>query len=131
MASPPKIGVFLLCDAAVQDPATGKSTLVGVFDRIAASSFPATHGAFAIYLRMTGLNGQYEMVVQILSPDLESVVAETQFPDRLVVSDRLDVVEAALNLPGMVLPAPGRYTVRLVYNGVTGEELTFLVDPLS
>ncbi len=40
MASPPKIGVFLLCDAAVQDPATGKSTLVGVFDRVFAPGFP-------------------------------------------------------------------------------------------
>ncbi len=128
MSSPPKVNIFAPCDAAIRDRQTGKYTLVGVFDRIVASRFPADYG---VYLKMRGLNGRYEFRVQIVAPDLQTVVTEIAFADPHEAGDPLATVEMAANFDAVVFSAPGRYTVRLVYNGRTAEELSLLVEGRS
>lgn len=130
MASPPKIRVFVVCDAAVQDGETGKITLVGIFDRIAARQFPVTREPFAIYFRLTGLNGQYELRVRILGPDLQTVLADVGFERAIYVTDPLATTDAILNVAGLDLPVPGRYTVRLDYNAILADEISFLAERL-
>jgi hypothetical protein len=120
--------VFVLCDAAIRDPGTGKTTLVGVFDRIQTPGFPTSHGPFAIYFRLSGLNGHYQLRVEILGPDLDTVVAAVDFPDRLVIDDPLSAVDAVVNLGELKLPRSGRYSVRLLYNGQIADEFTLLAE---
>jgi len=113
----PKVCAMLLCDYAHRDPATGKFTLLGVFDRIHAKQFPAAHGPFAIYLNLTNLNGSYTLLIQVLRADDESSVGETRAAQAIVVRDPLARVEMALNLPGgLPLAKPGGYLFRLVVN---------------
>jgi len=113
----PKVCAMLLCDYAHRDPATGKFSLLGVFDRIHAKQMPAVHGPFAIYLNLTNLNGSYNLSIQVLRASDESTIGETRAAQPIVVRDPLARVEMAMNLPGgLPLQTAGSYVFRLVCN---------------
>jgi hypothetical protein len=65
--------------------------------------------------------------VDLLQPDLETVVARIEHPGLLSVNDSLQVVETTLHATDIEYPVPGRYVVRLVYNGLTADERTLRV----
>lgn len=120
----PKVCAMLLCDYAHRDPATGKFSLLGVFDRIHAKQFPAAHGPFAIYLNLTNLNGSYNLSIHVLRAEDESSVGETRAAQPIVVRDPLARIEMALNLPGgLPLAKPGAYLFRLVVNDRSIQDL--------
>jgi hypothetical protein len=120
----PKVCAMLLCDYAHRDPATGKFSLLGVFDRVHAKQLPAVHGPFAIYLNLTNLNGSYNLSIQVLRAEDESSVGETRAAQPIVVRDPLARVEMALNLPGgLPLQKSGSYVFRLVVNERTIQDL--------
>lgn len=131
MASPPKVRLFVACDGAIKDNATGKVTLVGVFDQFAGAQFPASYGPFAIYFRMNGLNGRYDFRLVIVAPDLHTVVAEADFPVGLVVTDPLTSVDGVVDIPAFEFAGPSRYAIRLAYNGLIADELTLSVETSS
>ncbi len=124
MATRPKVRAFLFCDAVVTCRASGKTTLVGTFDRVIAPSYPATCGDFAVHFRLTDLNGSYEFEVVILAPDLATVVGRIALRPRATVKNPLHLLELARNVVGLRLPAPGRYAVRLMYNGLVADEFS-------
>ena len=119
---------MLLCDHAHRDLATGKFTLLGIFDRVHAKSFPTTHGPFAIYLNLTNLNGSYDLAVQVLRSADESAVGETKSSQAITVRDPLARVEMAMNLPGgLPLEKPGAYVFRLVVNGKSIQDVVMQI----
>jgi hypothetical protein len=124
LATRPKVRAFLLCDAAVTDRASGKTTLVGIFDRVVAASYPVTWVGFAVYFKVTDLNGNYEFEVVFLAPDLATVVGRLPLPGRIDVGDPLVPFENTGNVMSLRLPVAGRYTVRLMYNGTVADEFS-------
>lgn len=126
MASKPKVRAFLICDGAFRDPSTGKVSLTGTFDNIASKKFPAVHGNFAVYFKVTDLNGDYEFAVVVVAPDLVTEVARLSFPKR-TYTDPLQPIDIPMNLPKLVLPQAGRYTIRLLYNGLIADEFSLNV----
>jgi len=87
MASPPKVRALLLCDGVVQDPTTGKTTLVGVFERVFAAEFPSAQPDFTVYVRLTGLNGSYRLEIDVLAADLQTRLARIELLDVLASDD--------------------------------------------
>ncbi|MFI5402738.1 MAG: DUF6941 family protein [Planctomycetota bacterium] len=102
----------------------GETTLVGTFDRVRAPSYPATCGEFAVYFKMTDLNGSYDFEVVVLAPDLAAVVGRIRFGSKVAVKNPLQLLELAANAGGLRLPVPGRYAVRLMYNGLVADEFS-------
>jgi hypothetical protein len=124
MATRPKVRALLFCDAAVKDRANGKTTLVGIFDRVIAPSYPATCGEFVVHSRLTDLNGSYDFDVVLLAPDLATVVGRITFRPRVTMKNPLHLLELTATVVGVRLPAPGRYAVRLMYNGLVADEFS-------
>ena len=124
MATPPKVRAFLLCDAAITDRASGKTTLVGILDQFVATSYPALCTTFTVYFKLTDLNGSYAFEVLFFAPDLATVIAKVSFPRRVAEHDPLLPVEGSAVMSGLRLPVPGRYAVRLVYNGLVADEFS-------
>lgn len=124
MATRPKVRAFLFCDAVVKDSASGKTTLVGIFDRVIAPSYPATCGEFVVHLRLTDLNGSYDFEVVVLTPDLATVVGRIRFQSGITVKSPLQLLELAALAGGLRLPVLGRYAVRLMYNGLVADEFS-------
>jgi hypothetical protein len=65
--------IVVVCDGLARDPGTGKSTLYGVFDRIAVHEFPATV-PISVYAKLADGNGRYVVSVDVLDPRGKSVV---------------------------------------------------------
>ena len=124
MASPPKVDAFLLCEHVHRDAVTGMYTLVGLWDALRSSQFPAQQGECGIYFNLTGLNGTYRFGILVLGPDLSQVGAEFDVPQALTLNDPLRRYELGFNLRSLRLPMPGRYTIRLRYNGFIAADFT-------
>ena len=123
-AAPPKVDAILLCDHVHKDGVTDKHTLIGVWDSLQSPSYPARFGSIGLYLNLIGLNGTYRFSIIILAPDLSTVVARFELAPPLVAPDPLHRHEVAVDIGGITFPAPGRSTVRFLYNGLSAQEFT-------
>lgn len=115
MASAPKVKAFLLCDQVIigQD---SKHSIIGVFQSIHAPSFPVFHPRFGIYVRLGEMHGNYDLAIQFVDPDGERTLGEAQLKG--IHHERpLDDFESGVNLPGIEIPSPGVFEVRLIANG--------------
>jgi hypothetical protein len=129
MASPPKVDAFLVCDHVHKDRSTGKHTVIGIWDTIHATTFPTLCGEFGVYANLTGLNGTYRFVLLVLGPDPGRLIARLDPPGSLTVKDPTTRQELGFNLEGIWFPAPGRFTLRLMYDGQVASEFTIRVEP--
>lgn len=117
-----EIDLAILADAATID-AGGKLNVLGVFDRINASSFPARHGRVAMVLRFTaGLHeaGEHELEIVLKDPDGEEMVrldGNIHFgPGPMHTGGEIRVPHV-LNLDGLVFEEPGRHSFDLRVDG--------------
>ncbi|HWP66894.1 MAG TPA: hypothetical protein VNO26_13365 [Candidatus Limnocylindria bacterium] len=108
------LDALLLCDAASRDAQTGKWTLVGVFDAVWASEFPAIHPRMDVYFRVR-TSDAVAMRLVCRAPDgslgLLATIALTP-PAR-------GLVEGAVRVTGLRLAAPGDHQVALEADGGT------------
>lgn len=108
------IDLALLADAATID-ASGKLNILGVFDRIAVSGFPARHGRLSLVLRFRATLqevGRHDLTITLVGPDGKEVVsAHGGFQigaSSAAVSEGIRVPQV-LNVDGVVFEGPGRY----------------------
>ena len=127
-----EIDLALLADAATID-AAGKMNILGVFDRIGVSQFPAQHGRIALVLRLTAGTsemGPHEMEIRLSDPDgaeVLSVNGEMQFGGGAHASEGIRVPHV-LNLDRLVFPAPGRYSFDVSVDGQHHVTIPLVVD---
>lgn len=116
VASPPHpaINAMLICDQALVEEATAKSTLVGVFETISAFQFPARHGPLCVYAKVTDAEGSYRMRLELVRLEDLSVIGQGQF--NATFGNRMGSAELVFQLYGLSFAEPGRYEFRLYAN---------------
>lgn len=117
-----EVDLALLADAATID-AAGKLNILGVFDRISTSSFPAQHGHMVLVLRFSagvGEIGKHEVHISLRDPRGEQVVqlkGDMQLgAGRAGMAEGLKVPHV-LHMDGMVFPFPGPYAFDVIVDG--------------
>jgi len=104
-----------VCDAAVRDPATGKHSLIGIFDRIWFRRFP-TQRPLSLYIKVTDVEGRYRLEARLVraetGEELGRARGETTFSSRLIAADFI------IQLPPVQFPAEGRYEFQIWANDV-------------
>ena len=127
-----EVDLALLADAATID-ATGKINILGIFDRISVSQFPAQHGRISLVLRLTAGTsevGTHEMEIRLSDPNGAEVLSlngEMQLvggPD----AGAAIRVPHILNLDGLVFPGPGRYSFDVKVDGEHHVSISLVVD---
>jgi len=114
MALTPRVKAFLLCDQTIHGQ-DGKHSVIGIFQRINAGSFPVFHHRFGIYLRLGELRGNYDLTIRFVDNERDQPLAEMQL--RGISHDNpLDDFETSLNLPGIEIPRPGTYDIQILAN---------------
>ena len=127
-----EIDLALLADAATLD-ATGKLSILGVFDRITTAQFPVQHGRIALVLRFTAGTseiGTHEMEIRLSDPDgaeLVSLNGEMRLgggqgglgPIRL---------PHILNLDGLVFSRSGHYSFAIKVDGEHQRSISLFVE---
>ncbi len=116
-ANVPSLLALLVCDTAITDQETKKTTLVGLFHDIWSAGIPFMQRT-AFFARLTDMEGEYSftMIVVRLTADGEQKIAEGGLAP-VKVTDRLLVTDIALNLPPTTFPEYGKYEFQLFFNG--------------
>ncbi len=109
----PVLVAALVCDVGVTEPHTKKKSLIGIFDRLSASSFP-TKRAVSLYLKIADAQGRYELEIRFVHLNTGSVLAKAE--GKLDQSDRLASAELLIPFPPLQINEPGRYEFQVWAN---------------
>ncbi len=116
-----EIDLALLADAATID-ASGKLSILGIFDRIGVAQFPAQHGRITLILRFTAGTseiGSHEVHIRMSDPggaEVLSLNGEMQLVGGPSARDVIRVPHI-LNLDGLVFTRPGLYNFDVKVDG--------------
>ncbi len=117
-----RVDLALLADAATVDSA-GKLNILGIFDSITSTRFPAKHGLISLVLRFSaGLEqaGQHTIRIRLSGPEGEEVLrldGEVKFGPGAARDGGQLKIPHILNMDGIVFRAPGRYAFDVDLNG--------------
>ncbi len=116
------IDLALLADAATVD-ASGKLNILGIFDRISASRFPAQHPHVALVLRFTASAkeaGGHSVEIHLSDPEGKEVLrlsGEISVAPGSGGAGGRAVVPQIINMERIVFPKPGRYAFDVSLDG--------------
>jgi hypothetical protein len=111
----PALNFTLVCDDIRQEVG-GKISLMGLFENIYATQFPAVQLRLAIMNEWSDGTGEFDALLRILSPDRRAVLRETQ--TRLRLTDaryRHRDISIHLNIE---FKEPGTYWIENYVDGV-------------
>lgn len=118
----PVVSAMVLCDVAITEQGTSKKTLVGIFQRVNASVFPAPQG-MSIYVQLTDAQGTYIFRIETVDIDRDHIIGTVtsnpiEIPDRLIPFDFVFPII-------MIIPDPGLYEFRLYANDAFLSSVSF------
>ena len=105
----------LVCDVAVQDPSTGKASLIGVFVNVHVGRFP-TQRPISLYFKLVDGEGLYNLEVRYVQADTGEVLANAE--TELTVTDRLSPKDMHIPFPPLAIPNEGRYEFQIWANSM-------------
>ena len=117
-----EVDLALIADAATID-GSGKLSILGIFDRIGTSLFPARHPRMVLVLRfIAALNetGTHQIAITLKDPagkDVVGVDGEMQLAPGPAGGAGGIRVPHVLHLDGLVFPVPGRYAFDVRVDG--------------
>ena len=102
---------LVVCDTIYQEPASGKTALVGLFNGILASSFPVRHPRMAVFASVTGLRDGSHAKLDIVHSETEQCIVSAQGPFPGGPAP-VTVVDMNFVFNNVVFPEEGTYYVR-------------------
>ena len=125
----PQVLAMVICDMVIDDRISGKKSLIGLFDAIAATEFPCQINELHVFVALTEGYGtrtaKLRCVKAANDEELFSTTQEIQFPDPLAV------VELVLGFCGCEFPDAGEYRFQLYAEETLLCERKFHVSPLE
>src|SRR6185369_16003314 len=96
----PQLAAMLVCDQTIRDQGSSKSSLIGIFDRITARTFPARHATLTVFVSVLDAEGNYQLRLELVRIRDGMTVgrgeAQVAAPDRFLSSEWI------FNLQGLV-----------------------------
>lgn len=111
----PQLNFTLLCDDIRQELG-GKISLMGIFENIYATSFPAIHPRLAIMNEWADGLGEFEATLRILTPDRKTVLRESVTRLKLVDA-RFKHRDISIHL-NLEFREPGTYWIENYLDGI-------------
>jgi hypothetical protein len=108
---------MLFCDGVILEQGTGKTTLVGMYSGVAATTFPSAPKDLHVYIQLTSFLGQANVrlvCVKVDMPEPEEIYATDhamRFRGKLIV-EQLHFVWNQFQFP-----SPGEYAFQLWCQG--------------
>lgn len=102
---------LIVCDTVITDAATGKKTLVGIFNAIGAQKFPHVVPQLSIFASLTNLEGETEIKIRMIAGNSATVL---ELPAKVPFRNLLDAPEIVFNLQNLRFPAPGTFELQLL-----------------
>ena len=116
-ASVPTLLAMLLCDSVIQDAATTKKSLIGIFAQANAFGFP-TAVNLSVFARLTDAEGKYRFRIDVVNLNENKTILSLPPTNELEAKDQLAFVDLVLQIQGLPIPSPGKYEFQLWGNDV-------------
>jgi hypothetical protein len=108
----PDVLAMLVCDQIITDRLTGKQSLIGMFSKVHAGAFPATHPQLCVFVALTDGHGRTELTIRIVdSNDERPPIVEGK--GVVEFSNPRNIANLSLQFHGLTFPEPGEYRVQL------------------
>jgi len=128
----PSLKAAIICDQAIKDQATGKWTLVGIWDRITPGAPPSPkepilHPQSGLYFYLVDCNpGRYSWEIELVHYGniIEPIL---KIQGDFEVGGGMRSVEFAVNLRGLPIVHFGKHTFKLSIEGTEIAEKEFMV----
>jgi len=112
----PDVLAMLVCDQIITDRLTGKQSLIGMFSRIHAMGFPATHPQLCVFVALTDGHGKTDLSIRVVDTnDARPAIVEGK--GSVSFKDPRTIANLFLQFHGLVFPKPGEYRVQLYSDG--------------
>jgi hypothetical protein len=106
---------LVVCDAVYHE-STRKTALVGLFNQIHASKFPAVHRRLCIYCSVTDTRSGSEFKIDIVHSETDETVLEMQLAPPPELSPTM-IVDMTFELTNVQFKEAARYYIRFWGNG--------------
>lgn len=126
----PSIKAFLVCDYVIEDSATKKKSLVGIFTHLQSLTFPFLHHQMGLYFCLTDAQGTYQFEISLVYLNTDFLMAKAKLP-LVEIPDRLQIADFCLTLNNLAFPGPGRYEFRLFADGEIVAQKDFSVMQMT
>lgn len=124
----PKTNAMLICDYVITERGTNKKSLIGVFENIGATTFPCTHFAMSVYVKLTDAQGAYRFRLDLVDLHEDKTIGQSEMPNDVQVPSPLVAHELVFNLRGVRFAHPGEYEFRIFANGSIFGQKKFVVE---
>lgn len=111
MANHPTCNALLVCDTAIRDADTGKTSLIGIFETIYAPRFPAMIPWIVLYAKVSDVEGTFEFAGEFVRLGDERLIGT--FTESVTFQDRFLAGDVLFRIPGLTFEKAGRYEFRL------------------
>lgn len=130
-APTPKTNAMLICDYVITERGTNKKSLIGVFENIGAATFPCTHFALSVYIKLTDAQGDYRFRLELVDLQSDVMIGKSEMPEEVHVPSPLDAHELVFNLRGVRFMHSGKYEFRIFANDKIFGQKRLVVDQMS
>jgi hypothetical protein len=100
---------IVVCDQIIEDKATNKKSLIGIFNNIASQTFPCRHPQLSVFVSLTEGRGNYDARLRIANEEAGTTITEVK--GQIQLPDVNLVAELAFNFLGLEFVAPGLYSI--------------------
>jgi hypothetical protein len=129
-APTPKTNAMLICDYVITERGTNKKSLIGVFENIGATTFPCTHFALSVYIKLTDAQGDYRFRLELMDLQSDVLIGKSEMPEEVRVPSPLDAHELVFNLRGVRFMHAGKYEFRIFANDKIFGQKKLVVDQM-
>lgn len=112
----PQVLTMTIADVVHRDPGTGKFSILGTYNAIAAQDFPCIHPSLGVFLALTDGMGKTPLLLRLIDAEEERPPV---FKIEATVSfvDPTQVAEMGFACQGVKFPEPGEYRLQLFAGG--------------
>lgn len=127
----PKTNAMLICDYVITERGTNKKSLIGVFENIGAATFPCTHFAMSVYIKLTDAQGSYRFRLELIDLQGDAMIGKSEMPEEIRVPSPLVAHELVFNLRGVRFMHAGEYEFRIFANDKIFGQKKFIVEAMN
>jgi hypothetical protein len=110
------IGIaMVICDQIIEDTATQKRSLIGLFNAIFAPSFPVTIHKLCVFVSLTQINGACPIELSCTNETTGQEILKSI--GNAQSNDPNAILEVGFEFDRMTFAAPGLHVFELMYEG--------------
>ena len=122
----PNIISFLIADSIIQEKGTNKWSVIGIFDRIHASSFPFIHPNLALYIKLSDAEGDYSIKIEFTNDAGQKLGVFEGL--KLTIHSKLETPDFGIQTRNLTIPSPGKYNFDLYFNDQYCESVPLIIQ---